>query len=50
MLIIANIGTALALFPVLKRQNESLARSATSPHGIVECGFIAVGIISVLPS
>ncbi len=25
ILIIANIGTAFALFPILKRQNESLA-------------------------
>jgi hypothetical protein len=25
ILIIANIGTALALFPILKRQNEGLA-------------------------
>ena len=31
-LIITNIGTALVLFPILKRQNEA-SRSATSPPG-----------------
>ena len=47
LLIIANIGTALALFPILKRQNEPLALGYVAAR-IVECVFIAVGILSVL--
>jgi Domain of unknown function (DUF4386) len=47
LLIIANIGTALALFPILKRQNEALALSYVAAR-TVECVFIAVGILSVL--
>jgi hypothetical protein len=47
LLIIANIGTALALFPILKRQNEALALGYVAAR-VVECAFIAVGILSVL--
>ena len=47
LLIIANIGTALTLFPVLKRQNEVLALGYVTAR-LVECGFIAVGILSLV--
>ena len=47
LLIIANIGTTLALFPVLKRQNEVLALGYVTAR-LVESGFIAVGILSLL--
>lgn len=46
-LIIANIGTAVALFPILKRQNESVALGFVTAR-VVESAFIAVGILSVL--
>ena len=47
ILIIANIGTTLALFPVLKRQNEVLALGYVTAR-IMESAFIAVGILSLV--
>jgi hypothetical protein len=47
LLIIANIGTAVVLFPILRRQNEVLALGYVSAR-IVECVFIALGILSLL--
>jgi hypothetical protein len=47
LLIIANIATAIVLFPVLKRQHEAGALGYVTAR-IVECTFIAVGIVSVL--
>jgi Domain of unknown function (DUF4386) len=47
ILIIANIGTAVVLWPVLKRQSEILALGYVTAR-VVECVFIAVGILSLL--
>jgi hypothetical protein len=47
ILIVANIGTAVVLFPILKRQSEGLALGYVTAR-LVECAFIAVGILSVL--
>ena len=47
MLIIANIGTAVVLYPILKRQNEILILGYVTAR-VMECVFIAVGILSVL--
>ncbi|MGH8939506.1 MAG: DUF4386 domain-containing protein, partial [Actinomycetes bacterium] len=47
ILIIANIGTAVALFPILKRQHEGLALGFVTAR-VMESVFIAVGILSVL--
>jgi hypothetical protein len=47
LLIISNIGTAVVLFPILKWQNEWLALGYVTAR-IMECVFIAVGILSVL--
>lgn len=47
LLIIANIGTAIVLFPILKRQSETIALGFVTAR-LVESGFIAVGILSVL--
>jgi hypothetical protein len=47
ILIIANIGTAVVLFPILKRVNEILALGFVTAR-VVESVFIAVGILSVL--
>jgi hypothetical protein len=47
MLILTNIGCAVVLFPLLKRQNEALALSYVAAR-IVECTFILVGLVSLL--
>jgi hypothetical protein len=47
LLIIANIGTAVALFPILKRQNEVLALGFVGAR-VIESAFIAVGILSLV--
>src|SRR5918911_3868731 len=47
LLIIANVGTTLTLFPVLKRQNEVLALGYVGAR-LVESCFIAVGLLSML--
>ena len=47
ILIIANIGTAVALFPVLKRKYEGLALAFVTAR-VMESVFIAVGVLSVL--
>jgi hypothetical protein len=47
LLIVANIGTAVVLYPILKRQNEGLALGYVTAR-LVESGFIAVGILSVM--
>jgi uncharacterized protein DUF4386 len=46
-LIISNVGTAVVLYPVARRQNEALVISYVSAR-IIECVFIAAGIIFVL--
>ena len=46
-LIVTNIGTAVFLFPVLKRQDEALSLSYVSAR-LVECTFIAIGIVALL--
>jgi hypothetical protein len=49
ILIIVNIGTAVVLFSILKRVNESLALGYVTAR-VVECTFIAFGILSSLRS
>src|SRR3954463_77356 len=47
LLIIANIGTAVVIFPVVRRQSEELALGYVTAR-ILECTFILVGILAVL--
>jgi hypothetical protein len=47
ILIIANIGTAVVLYPVAKRVNEILALGFVTAR-VMESAFIAVGILSIL--
>jgi hypothetical protein len=47
LLAISGIGTAVAIFPVVRRQNESIALGYVAAR-IVESTIIAIGIVSVL--
>src|SRR3954464_5545738 len=47
LLIIANIGTAVVIFPIVKRQSEDLALGYVTAR-LFECMFILVGILAVL--
>ncbi len=46
-LVISNVGTAVALYPIARRQNEALAIGYVGAR-IIESTFIAMGIIFVL--
>ena len=47
LLILANVGTAVVLYPIVRRQNEFLAIGYVAAR-IIECVFLAAGIIFVL--
>ena len=47
LLIVANIGTAVVIFPVVRRQSEELALGYVTAR-LFECTFILVGIVAVL--
>jgi len=47
LLIIANVGTAVVLYPIAKRQSKTLAIGYVAAR-IIECVFLAAGIIFVL--
>ncbi len=47
LLVISNVGTAGALYPIARRQNEALAIGYVAAR-IIECVFIAAGIVFVL--
>ncbi len=47
LLIIANIGTAVVIFPILRRLNEELSLGYVTAR-LIESTFILVGIVSML--
>ena len=47
LLILSNVGTAVDLYPILRRQNEILALGYVAAR-IIECAFLGGGIIFVL--
>ena len=47
LLVVSNVGTAVVLYPIARRQNEALAMGYVGAR-IIESVFIATGIIFVL--
>src|SRR4029077_8130915 len=47
LLIIANIGTAVVVVPIMRRQYEELSIGYVTAR-VVECTFILVGIVAML--
>jgi len=47
LLVVANIGTAVTLFPILRRQNEGAALGYVTAR-LVESTFIIIGLLSLL--
>ena len=47
LLVIANVGTAVVLYPIARRQNEALAIGFVAAR-VIESVFIAAGIMFVL--
>ena len=47
LLIIANLGTAVVIFPIVRRQSEELALGYVMAR-MFECTFILLGLVSVL--
>src|SRR3954452_7060071 len=47
LLIIANIGTAIVIFPIVRCQNEELALGYVAAR-LFECTLILVGILAML--
>jgi len=47
LLIIANVGTAVVVYPILRRQNDVLSLGYVTAR-LMECVFIAAGILCVL--
>ena len=47
LLILANVATAVVVYPILRRQNEILSLGYVTAR-LVECAFIGAGIIFVL--
>jgi hypothetical protein len=47
LLIVANVGTAVVIFPIVRRQSEELALGYVTAR-VVESTFILVGVVAVL--